>query len=123
MKRVLAAAPAAGVLAGCGSTDEEASTRPLNVFPASFDLAVDRPARFLVGLSTVGNRLVSGGSVLGDIQDQVVNEAAAVWLVGGSLHEPWVFPVSEDGRVLARWDNVATREEIEPLLRDLPPTR
>jgi hypothetical protein len=314
VKRVLAVALAAGVLAGCGSSTEgsRASTRPLNVFPASFDLAVDRPARFLVGLSTVGNRFVSGGSVslrffflgreraegdpelvseatasflpipgeedeaapsaprtvggdaargvyrveeltfdragfweveaaaaLGggevlrgrgafqvlpepqvpypgeaaprtenltasskgappeavdsravtegripdpelhattiadairrgrpvlavfatpvycvskfcgpvtdvvaelaaeygdraefvhveiwkDFQNQVVNEAAAEWLLrDGSLQEPWVFLIGGDGRVLARWDNVATRGEMEPLLRDLPPT-
>jgi hypothetical protein len=34
--------------------------------------------------------------------------------------EPWVFLIGADGRIAARWDNVATREEIEPLLRDLP---
>jgi hypothetical protein len=37
------------------------------------------------------------------------------------LLEPWVFLVGADGRVAARWDNVATRQEIEPLLEDLPP--
>jgi hypothetical protein len=315
VRRVLAVAMAAGVLTGCGSANEGSRTsdRPLNVFPASFDLAVDRPARFLVGLSTVGNRFVSGGSVrlrffflgeeraqgdpelvteatasflpipgeedeaapaaprtvggdaargvyrvdeltferagfweveaaatlgrgevlrgrgafevlpdpqvpyLGeaaprtenltisseeappeaidsraategripdpelhattiadairrerpvlavfatpvycvsrfcgpvtdevaelaaeygdraefvhveiwrDFQNQVVNEAAAEWLLrDGSLQEPWVFLIGGDGRVVARWDNVATRGEMEPLLRDLPPTR
>jgi hypothetical protein len=313
VRRVLAAVLAAGLLTGCGSAEEGASNRPLNVFPASFDLAVDRPARFLVGLSTVRNRFVSGGSVrlrfffLGreraegdpklvaeatasflpipgeedepapsaprtvggdaargvyrveevtfdlagfweveaaatlaggrvhrgrgafevlpepqvpypgqaaprtknlttssrgappeavdsravtegripdpelhattiadalrrgrpvlavfatpvycvskfcgpvtdvvaelaaeygdraefvhveiwrDFQGQVVNEAAAAWLLrDGSLQEPWVFLIGGDGRVLARWDNVATRDEMEPLLRDLPPGR
>ena len=34
--------------------------------------------------------------------------------------EPWVFLIGADGRIAARWDNVATRGEIEPLLRDLP---
>jgi hypothetical protein len=56
-----------------------------------------------------------------DFQDQVINAAAAEWLLhDDTLEEPWVFLVGEDGRVVARWDNVATREEIEPLLRDLP---
>jgi hypothetical protein len=313
VRRVLAAVLAAGVLTACAPAGEGASNRALNVFPASFDLAVDRPARFLVGLSTVGNRFVSGGSVrlrffflgreraegdpklvaesiasflpipgeedepapsgprtvggdaargvyrvekvtferagfweveaaanLGgggvlrgrgafevlpeprvpypgqaaprtenltisskgappeavdsravtegripdpelhattiadairrgrpvlavfatpvycvskfcgpvtdvvaelaaeygdraefvhveiwrDFQNQVVNEAAAAWILrDGSLQEPWVFLIGGDGRVLARWDNVATRDEMEPLLRELPPAR
>lgn len=50
-----------------------------------------------------------------------VNEAAADWLLrDDDLREPWVFFIGADGRVHARWDNVATPEEIEPLLRDLP---
>jgi hypothetical protein len=31
-----------------------------------------------------------------------------------------VFLIGADGMIAARWDNVATRAEIEPLLRDLP---
>jgi hypothetical protein len=57
-----------------------------------------------------------------DFQRQVVNRAAADWLLReGDLQEPWVFLIGADGRIAARWDNVATRQEIEPLLRDLPP--
>jgi len=57
-----------------------------------------------------------------DFQGQVVNKAAADWILReDSLLEPWVFLVGADGRVAARWDNVATRQEIEPLLQDLPP--
>jgi len=57
-----------------------------------------------------------------DFQGQVVNKAAADWILReDSLLEPWVFLVGADGRVAARWDNVATRQEIEPLLEDLPP--
>lgn len=56
-----------------------------------------------------------------DFQEGVVNEAAAEWLLrNDDLTEPWVFLIGADGRVAARWDNVATRQEIEPLLQDLP---
>ena len=56
-----------------------------------------------------------------DFQEGAVNRAAADWLFReDNLMEPWVFLIGADGRIAARWDNVATREEIEPLLRDLP---
>jgi hypothetical protein len=56
-----------------------------------------------------------------DFQGMVINKAAADWILrGDSLQEPWVFLVGADGRVTARWDNVATHQEIEPLLQDLP---
>jgi hypothetical protein len=56
-----------------------------------------------------------------DFQEGAINEAAADWLFHeGNLMEPWVFLIGADGRIAARWDNVATRAEIEPLLRDLP---
>jgi hypothetical protein len=56
-----------------------------------------------------------------DFQEKEVNEAAADWLLtpDGDLTEPWVFLIGEDGRILARWDNVATRQEIEPWLKRL----
>jgi hypothetical protein len=55
-----------------------------------------------------------------DFQEGAVNEAAADWLLrAGDLQEPWVFLIGADGRIVARWDNVATRSEIEPFLRDL----
>lgn len=58
-----------------------------------------------------------------DFQNQVVNEGAAEWLLReGDLTEPWVFLIGADGRIVARWDNVAAREEVEPLLRELPPS-
>jgi hypothetical protein len=59
-----------------------------------------------------------------DFQGQVINRAAADWLLREeNLQEPWVFLIGADGRVAARWDNVATRGEIEPLLQDLPVLR
>jgi hypothetical protein len=56
-----------------------------------------------------------------DFQGQVVNRAAADWLLRDKeLLEPWVYLIGADGRIEARWDNVATRQEIEPILRALP---
>lgn len=53
-------------------------------------------------------------------QEQAINRAAAEWLLREeNLTEPWVFLIGPDGRILARWDNVATREEIEPWLERL----
>lgn len=58
-----------------------------------------------------------------DFEQKRLNDTAAEWLTrgGGDGNEPWVFLVGADGRIVARWDNVATRAEIEPLLRGLPP--
>mgnify|MGYP006172075233 CR=1 FL=1 len=54
-------------------------------------------------------------------ENQVINKGAADWLYHGSdLTEPWVFLIGADGRIEARWDNVATPEEIEPYLDELP---
>jgi hypothetical protein len=56
-----------------------------------------------------------------DFQGQVVNRSAADWLLrDNDLLEPWVYLIGADGRIAARWDNVATRQEIEPHLRRLP---
>lgn len=56
-----------------------------------------------------------------DYERQEVNRAAADWVLlpDNTLQEPWVFLVGDDGRILARWDNVATRREIEPWLQRL----
>ena len=56
-----------------------------------------------------------------DFEGQVVNRGAAEWiLTEDTLEEPWVFLVDAEGVIVERWDNVATRQEIEPLLQDLP---
>jgi hypothetical protein len=56
-----------------------------------------------------------------DFQGRVVNKAAAEWILrNDTLQEPWVFFIDRDGRVGGRWDNVATRQEIEPFLQGLP---
>jgi len=57
-----------------------------------------------------------------DFQNNAINKAAADWLLrDGDLKEPWVFVIGADGRIVARFDNVVTRGELEPLLRSLPP--
>ncbi len=56
-----------------------------------------------------------------DFQAKEVNRAAAEWVLrGDDLFEPWVFLVGADGKIIGRWDNVATRQEIEPALQALP---
>lgn len=56
-----------------------------------------------------------------DFQDTVVNKGAAEWIYRNKdLTEPWIYLIGSDGTIQARWDNVATREEIEPLLKELP---
>lgn len=57
-----------------------------------------------------------------DFEDQVVNKAAAGFIYRdrkGALTEPWIFLVDAEGRIEARWDNVATPSEIEPFLKSL----
>ena len=56
-----------------------------------------------------------------DFQGKAINKAAADWLMrDGDLTEPWVFVVGADGRIAARFDNVVTRGELEPLVKALP---
>ena len=56
-----------------------------------------------------------------DFQSKTVNKSAADWVLrGDQLNEPWVFVIGADGRISARFDNVVTRGELEPLLKALP---
>lgn len=56
-----------------------------------------------------------------DFENQQLNEAAKEWIARGEdVNEPWVFLIGADGKITARWDNVATPGEIEPLLQELP---
>ena len=56
-----------------------------------------------------------------NFEGKVINKGAADWIYkGGDLLEPWLFLIGADGKIVARWDNVATRAEIEPFLEDLP---
>lgn len=56
-----------------------------------------------------------------DFDETVVNKGAAEWIYRKKdLLEPWVYLIGADGTIAARFDNVATRAEIEPLLEELP---
>lgn len=56
-----------------------------------------------------------------DFQGKVINKAAAEWVMrDGDLAEPWVYVVGADGRISARFDNVVTRGELEPLIKAFP---
>ena len=56
-----------------------------------------------------------------DFQNRTVNKSAADWVLrNDELNEPWIFVIGADGRITHRFDNVATRGEIEPLLQALP---
>lgn len=57
-----------------------------------------------------------------DFEKKEINRAAAEWILReNDAQEPWVFLIGADGKIAGRWDNVATRQEIEPVLQQLPP--
>jgi hypothetical protein len=59
-----------------------------------------------------------------DYQAKELNDAAKEWIAQGpDINEPWVFLIGSDGKVLARWDNIATRGELEAELGKLPPMK
>lgn len=47
-----------------------------------------------------------------------LNPWAEEWIKDSG--EPWVFFIGADGKISHRWDNVAARADIEPLLQQLP---
>lgn len=56
-----------------------------------------------------------------DFEKQEINRAAAEWMLRGETAlEPWVFLIDGGGKITGRWDNVATKGEIEPALKALP---
>jgi hypothetical protein len=56
-----------------------------------------------------------------NFQKQELNDAAKAWLYrADNLNEPWVFVIGADGRIVARFDNVTTRPELEQVLKGLP---
>lgn len=56
-----------------------------------------------------------------DFPAQVLSKPAADWILHEKgLNEPWVFVVGADGVITDRFDNVATRGELEPILSALP---
>ncbi|MGH9040074.1 MAG: TlpA family protein disulfide reductase [Acidimicrobiia bacterium] len=56
-----------------------------------------------------------------DFEGKAINDAAKEWIAkGADVNEPWVFLIGPDGKITHRWDNIATRGEIEPELEKLP---
>ena len=59
-----------------------------------------------------------------DYQAKQLNDAAKEWIARGEdINEPWVFLIGADGKISARFDNVVTRGELEPLIQKLPPMK
>lgn len=55
-----------------------------------------------------------------DFENKEVNRGAAEWVLReDSILEPWVFLIDAEGKISGRWDNVATRGELEPVLQAL----
>jgi len=59
-----------------------------------------------------------------DFQDQVINRAAADWLLrNDDLTEPWLYLIGADGTILDRWGSLFAEDEVAEALRQLPVTR
>ena len=59
-----------------------------------------------------------------DYKAQQLNDAAKEWISAGSnVNEPWVFLIGSDGKVAARYDNIASHEAVEAFLQKLPPMK
>ena len=60
-----------------------------------------------------------------DYKAQQLNDAAKEWIARdpNTINEPWVFVIGADGKVSARYDNIVTRGDLEPLLQQLPPMK
>jgi hypothetical protein len=59
-----------------------------------------------------------------DYKAQLLNDAAKEWIARGEdINEPWIFVIGADGKVSARFDNIVTKSDLEPLLQALPPMK
>ncbi len=56
-----------------------------------------------------------------DFEKREVSRHAAEWILpnGAEGREPWVFVVGNDGKIVARFDNVVSMSELETVLADL----
>lgn len=58
-----------------------------------------------------------------NFEDKQLAKAAAEWIYppgAEGANEPWVFLVGGDGKVLQRWDNVASETELSAAIQQLP---
>ncbi|MEW6475413.1 MAG: hypothetical protein AB1679_24420 [Actinomycetota bacterium] len=60
-----------------------------------------------------------------DYKAQQLNDAAKEWIARdpNTINEPWVFLIGADGKVAARFDNIASRSDVEAWLQKLPPMK
>ena len=57
-----------------------------------------------------------------DYKAQQLNDAAKEWIArGADINEPWVFLIGADGKVAARFDNIATRADLETAAPEAAP--
>jgi hypothetical protein len=57
-----------------------------------------------------------------DHDDQVINQAAADWLLRNeNLTEPWVYLIDDEGTIVDRWAVLFREAELEAALEALPP--
>ena len=59
-----------------------------------------------------------------DFDNKVINSFAAEWIKprddpNADLQEPWVFAVGRDGKIVERWDDVATDAELQHAVETL----
>lgn len=57
-----------------------------------------------------------------DFEAKEINKSAAEWIYpkgSGEPNEPWVFLVGKDGKVLRRWDNVASDAEVASAVQEV----
>lgn len=57
-----------------------------------------------------------------DFEAKTVNKAAAEWIYPGGKgepREPWVFLVGRDGKIVKRWDNVASDPELSAAIKEV----
>ena len=60
-----------------------------------------------------------------DYATRQLNAGVDEWLTdrADDFHQPWIFLIDRDGRIIGSWDTVVTRAEIEPMLEALPVVR
>jgi hypothetical protein len=56
-----------------------------------------------------------------DNEAQVVNRAAADWLLRGDMTEPWLYLIGPDGVIVDRWGSLFDSDEVAAALEALPP--
>jgi hypothetical protein len=94
---------------GADDPSPSASDRaPVEIVVANYEIVAGGPSRLLVGLITEDGRTVAYGS----LQMRFAED--------DELNEPWAFLIGDDGRIVARWDNLFVEDELREELDRLP---